>query len=103
MLLFVSAHGAHNIEAQDGVLVENAGAWLAACQSLALCCVVHLLFQRTIVSLELSPCEIQRNSRVENVCRKGPSEHKKKRRVRHIAFQGLTAVELVEVMFGTAG
>ena len=36
MLLFVSAHGAHNIEAQDGVLVENAGAWLAACQSLAL-------------------------------------------------------------------
>jgi len=86
MLLFVSAHGAHNIEAQDGVLVENTGAWLAA-----------------IVSLELSPCEIQRNSRVENVCRKGPSEHKKKRRVRHIVFQGLTAVEVVEVMFGTAG
>jgi len=69
MLLFVSAHGAHNIEAQDGVLVENAGAWLAA-----------------IVSLELPSRKIQRNSRVENVCRKGPSEHKKKRRVRHIAF-----------------
>lgn len=35
MLLFVSAHGAHDIETQNGVLVKDTRAWLAACQSLA--------------------------------------------------------------------